>query len=146
MLHFHETLSREDDMSSTSARVQIVLIAALLAICNASFPAIINKITRASVATPIALLKAGSAAEQTAAAARCSSPYTVRQGDTLSRIAARCGISTALLRQWNRLKSNAIYVGQSLVTKVPGGRRTPVTPSPRRPRPTPSIESTVSPW
>jgi LysM repeat protein len=131
---------------STSARVCIVLIAALLAICNASFHAITNEITQASVAAPIALLKADTAAEQTNASARCSNPYTVRKGDTLSKIAARCGVSTALLRQWNGLTSNAVWVGQSLITRAPRDRRAPATPAPRRPRPTPSIESTISPW
>jgi LysM repeat protein len=133
-------------MISRSARVCIVLIAALLATHNASFYAMANKITPSSVTAPITLLKAGSAAEQTNAAARCPNPYTVRKGDTLSKIAARCGVSTALLRQWNGLSSNAIWVGQSLITRAPGGRRPPATPAPVRPRPTPSIESTVSPW
>jgi len=127
-------------MISTSARVHLVMIAALLATHFTSFHAIAGEITQASVAAPIALLKAGAAADRTSAAARCPNPYTVRKGDTLSRIAARCGVSTALLRQWNGLQSNAIWVGQSLITRA--SRRSPATPVPV---PTPPIESPVSP-
>jgi LysM repeat protein len=130
-------------MISTSARVHLVMIAALLATHFASFHVIAGEITQASVAAPIALLKAGAAADQTSAAARCPNPYTVRKGDTLSRIAARCGVSAALLRQWNGLQSNTIWVGQSLITRA--SRRSPVTPVPVEPAPTPPIESPVSP-
>jgi len=44
--------------------------------------------------------------------------YTVKRGDTLSRIASAHGISVAALRQRNALRSDVIRVGQELV--VPG--------------------------
>ena len=82
----------------------------------------------------------------TATAASGSAPtgrYTVRRGDSLSRIGARVGASVAQLKAWNGIRGTTIHVGQSL--KVPGpapaapqrasaaagipGRRTPA-PSP----------------
>jgi membrane-bound lytic murein transglycosylase D len=40
--------------------------------------------------------------------------YHVRRGDTLSSIAARYGVSTSDLKNWNRLRSNTIAIGQRL--------------------------------
>src|SRR5699024_8320606 len=40
--------------------------------------------------------------------------YTVKSGDTLSRIATNEGVSVANLKSWNNLKSDAIYIGQKL--------------------------------
>lgn len=133
-------------MISTSTYVRVVLITALLATQLASFHGITNATIRTTAAAPINLRKVSAAAEQISAAARCPNPYTVRSGDTLSKIAARCGVSTAYLRQLNGLRSNAVWVGQSLITRAPRSRRSPATPVPAVPRPTPSIESTVSPW
>lgn len=42
------------------------------------------------------------------------STYTVQNGDCLSKIAARCGTTTADLRQLNSLKSDTIFIGQKL--------------------------------
>lgn len=48
--------------------------------------------------------------------------YTVRRGDTLSRIAARFGVSIRSLKQHNRVgRRNRIFAGQ--VLKLPRGRR-----------------------
>ena len=44
--------------------------------------------------------------------------YTVRSGDSLSRIGTRFGVSVSQLKAWNRLRSSTIRIGQSL--KVPG--------------------------
>jgi LysM repeat protein len=53
-----------------------------------------------------------------------SSTYTVRPGDTLTRIAVRHGVSTSQLARANGLRWNAwVYVGQRLV--IPGGQATP---------------------
>ena len=41
-------------------------------------------------------------------------PYKVRSGDCLGRIASRYGVSVANLKRWNNLKSNNIRVGQVL--------------------------------
>lgn len=57
----------------------------------------------------------------TATAASGSAPtgrYTVRRGDSLSRIGARVGASVAQLRAWNGIRGTTIRVGQTL--KVPG--------------------------
>lgn len=45
--------------------------------------------------------------------------YTVKRGDSLSKIAARFGVSTAMLKSENRLTSNTIRIGQEL--SLPGG-------------------------
>ncbi|MFC3069597.1 LysM peptidoglycan-binding domain-containing protein [Phenylobacterium soli] len=46
------------------------------------------------------------------------STYTVRKGDTLGKIADKLGVSVTELKKANRLRGNAIDVGQEL--KVPG--------------------------
>lgn len=40
--------------------------------------------------------------------------YTVKAGDTLSKIGKQFGVSVTDLRNWNKLSSNLIYVGQKL--------------------------------
>lgn len=46
-----------------------------------------------------------------------SQKHTVKSGDTLSGIAGKYGVTVAQLKQWNNLKSDIIYVGQTLVVK-----------------------------
>lgn len=46
--------------------------------------------------------------------------YTVKRGDTLSRIASRNNVSLSALRTRNGLKSDRILVGQRLVIPAPG--------------------------
>lgn len=46
--------------------------------------------------------------------------YTVRQGDTLSRIASRHGVSIAQLRAWNDISGSRIYAGQRLTVQNGG--------------------------
>ena len=41
--------------------------------------------------------------------------YTVEKGDTLSKIAAKHNTTIALLKEWNSLKSDAIYIDQKLI-------------------------------
>ncbi|RDW20739.1 LysM peptidoglycan-binding domain-containing protein [Oceanobacillus chungangensis] len=53
------------------------------------------------------------------------SVYTVKSGDTLSRIGSQYGVSVANLKQWNNLKSDLIYIGQKLNIK---GGNAPATP------------------
>lgn len=45
------------------------------------------------------------------------SSHTVRQGDTLSGLASRYGVSVEQIRQWNNLSSNQLKTGQSLRIK-----------------------------
>ncbi|MEE2629215.1 MAG: LysM peptidoglycan-binding domain-containing protein, partial [Candidatus Latescibacterota bacterium] len=48
-----------------------------------------------------------------------SSPYTVRRGDTLSRIAQRYKVRLADLRKWNSVRGDDIRPGQTLHIKDP---------------------------
>jgi LysM repeat protein len=86
------------------------------------------------------------AAVTRASAATCANLYTVRKGDTLAKIARRCSVSVFSLKNLNGLSGNTIWVGQILVIRTPramapsGGR--PIA----TPAPTPTIESTISPW
>lgn len=43
--------------------------------------------------------------------------YTVKSGDTLSKIAVQYGVTVANLKQWNGLSSDLIYAGQKLIIK-----------------------------
>ena len=43
-----------------------------------------------------------------------TSVYTVKSGDTLSRIAVNHKVTAANLKKWNNLKSDLIYIGQKL--------------------------------
>jgi LysM repeat protein len=76
-----------------------------------------------------------------ASSASCANPFTVRKGDTLAKIAQRCGVSVASLKKLNGLSSNTIMVGQTLVIRASRGSAPSITPAP-----TPTIESSVSPW
>ena len=46
--------------------------------------------------------------------------YRVRSGDTLSGVASKTGVRLDQIRSWNKLKSDTIYVGETLVLKGPG--------------------------
>ena len=75
----------------------------------------------------------GDAAQATA---QCPNLYTVRPGETLYSIAARCNVSAASIRQVNRLKSDRVWINQRLVipavpAKPPGSRPPPVYPTPQ---------------
>jgi membrane-bound lytic murein transglycosylase D len=45
--------------------------------------------------------------------------YTVKKGDSLSKIAAQFGVSVADLQRWNKLTSTALAVGKNLVVGDP---------------------------
>ena len=71
--------------------------------------------------------------------------YQVRSGDTLSKIARRCGVTAQAIREMNSLRSDTIYVGQwliirgvSVATATPASRYVPTaTATPTfTPRPT----------
>jgi LysM repeat protein len=79
-------------------------------------------------------------------AAGCSNPYTVRKGDTLAKIARRCGVSVSSLRNLNGLSGNVIRVGQALVIRAPRAKVPPPSMPVATPAPTPTIESAISPW
>lgn len=50
--------------------------------------------------------------------------YTVRRGDTLSKIARRYGTTVAILKQTNRLRSDRLLVGQRLAVPAPASTAT----------------------
>jgi membrane-bound lytic murein transglycosylase D len=59
---------------------------------------------------------------------------TVRPGDTLSRIAARYGLSVRELARLNKLSTKSqLRPGQKLILNVPAGRRQPPTTAPTKP-------------
>ncbi|RDW21504.1 peptidoglycan endopeptidase [Oceanobacillus arenosus] len=63
--------------------------------------------------------------------------YTVKSGDTLSRIGSQYGVSVANLKQWNGLSSDLIYIGQKL--SIGAGN------SGSAPAKTPAVETPKSP-
>ncbi len=62
--------------------------------------------------------------------------HVVARGETLSGIAARYGVSMAMLRELNQLKRDVMWTGQRL--KVPAG-----SPPPRQPKPKPTRHKVV---
>lgn len=75
------------------------------------------------------------------ASVSCSNPYTVRVGDTLSAIAARCGVTVSNLKSFNSLGDRSILrPGQTLsipVVEAPGsGSGASVWPVQAAPTPT----------
>jgi murein DD-endopeptidase MepM/ murein hydrolase activator NlpD len=69
------------------------------------------------------------------AAAQCPNPYTVRSGETLYSIAAKCRVSAARIKQANRMKSDRVWVNQRLIIPaapaIPQGVRPPIHPTPQ---------------
>ncbi|MED4225478.1 LysM peptidoglycan-binding domain-containing protein [Neobacillus cucumis] len=65
--------------------------------------------------------------------------YTVKSGDTLSKIALAYSMTVSQLKTLNSLKSDLIYVGQQL--KVTGKASLAPTPTTPTPTPTPSLGS-----
>lgn len=67
--------------------------------------------------------------------------YQVRSGDTLARIARRCGVSAQAIREMNGLRSDTIYIGQWLTIRGPG-RATAMPTSHYAPPPIPTFTPT----
>jgi len=70
------------------------------------------------------------------ATAQCPNPYTVRSGETLYSIAARCKVGAASIKLVNRLNSDRVWVNQRLVIPAPpanppGSRPPSVWPTPQ---------------
>lgn len=59
--------------------------------------------------------------------------YTVQKGDNLTKIANKHNITVASLKQWNKLPSDAIYVGQKLTIELQANSVTAITPSVKPP-------------
>lgn len=49
--------------------------------------------------------------------------YTVKSGDTLSRIASQYGVTVANLKKWNNLSSDLIFIGQKLYVSANGNEQ-----------------------
>lgn len=56
--------------------------------------------------------------------------YTVKSGDTLSKISKHYGVTVAQLKQWNGLKNDTIGIGQKLTVKKEKVESTPVKETP----------------
>jgi LysM repeat protein len=96
-----------------------------------------------SIKLPAGIASGSSASGATSAPAAVSgATYTVRQGDSLSAIAARNGTTVTALRQANSLKGDTIQVGQDLI--IPGGV-SPAEPAPSATIYTPASPTTRSP-
>ena len=68
--------------------------------------------------------------------------YKVVKGDTLFSIAKRANVTVEKIKQWNRLPSDVIYVGQIL--KLYGKNAEPIPPAePPKQEPTPTTASSV---
>ena len=74
---------------------------------------------------PVSPAKAASAEAGSRAAStgysKHPSHYTVRRGDTVLSVADDFGVPAEKIRQWNRLKGNALYSGRSLTIFKPSG-------------------------
>ncbi|TFD97039.1 LysM peptidoglycan-binding domain-containing protein [Jeotgalibacillus sp. R-1-5s-1] len=79
-------------------------------------------------------VKAGAANEQVKPVPPTAADmtYTVKSGDSLSKIAIQFNVTVSNLRQWNQLSSDSIRIGQTLVLKggSPSGPVQTVTPAP----------------
>gem|GEM_PF-1701570 len=134
-------------MFGTFASLSPVLISVLLSLSLTTTRLAVVTTHQAVSSSAGISLNASARTAQASASAGCPNPYVVHRGDTLARIAARCGVSVVSLKRWNGLRSYTIWAGQVLATRPPGGRQYVPVPAPRiLPRPTPIIESPVSPW
>jgi peptidoglycan DL-endopeptidase LytE len=68
--------------------------------------------------------------------------YTVKSGDTLSKIANQHSISLGDLMKWNGITSHLIYPGDTLM--VGKSTTAPVKPKPETPKPVPPVNNDVS--
>src|SRR5690606_20394474 len=66
--------------------------------------------------------------------------WIVQPGDMLGSIARRFGVSVDVLKRWNGLESDRIYVGQSLVIKRPAATL-PAAAEPAPPPPPPRLDA-----
>lgn len=73
--------------------------------------------------------QAAAQAKPAAAKPAATSTYTVKKGDTLSKIAKTYGTTVATLKSWNNLKSNNIKIGQKLSVKGKAVTQASKTPS-----------------
>nr|WP_246533692.1 LysM peptidoglycan-binding domain-containing protein [Microbacterium flavescens] len=129
------TVQRGDTVSAIASRFGLRTIDVLtlngLGWKSTIYPGQVLKLSAAATAAP-------TSAKPKAAA---SGPYTVRQGDTISAIASRHGVSTAAVLSANGLGwSSIIYPGQKL--SIPGMVRAaasaPVAAAPAAPAPAPA--------
>ena len=91
-------------------------------------------VTIAGLGIDHAMWRLGDAAR---AIAQCPNPYTVRPGETLYSIVARCNVSAASIKQVNRLKSDRVWINQRLVIPAPPAKPPGSCPPPLHPTPQP---------
>ncbi len=96
-----------------------------------------------------AMPAAGGMATESAAKPAASKVYVVKAGDTLTKVAKAHGVRVKTLREFNKLKSDQIHVGQKL--KIPTHSKTAAAPAaaaPAAPEAAPAaapVESNVAP-
>jgi LysM repeat protein len=57
--------------------------------------------------------------------------YEVRNGDVLSHIAKRYGVTVGQIKSWNRMSTDRLSIGQKLMLRQnPGADAVPRTPEP----------------
>lgn len=78
---------------------------------------------------------------QVAAAQPKAGAYTVQQGDTLSSVARKTGVSTTALKQANGMQDGLLRIGQTL--KVPAAGAAPVAVAAAKPAAAAPVDTTV---
>lgn len=76
-----------------------------------------------SASTPVRQVSSEDRQEPKAAETQTRVVYTVRRGDSLTKIGEKYGVSVAQLRAWNNLRSSTIQVGQRLYLYENGSRQ-----------------------
>jgi len=89
---------------------------------KAPLPLLQQMVDSAATAAPATVSPAPEPSEETQAAPGASAEtaaYIVQKGDSISRIAAKHGVSARHLMAWNRLDDGAIRPGQTLIVQRP---------------------------
>lgn len=130
--------------SKHNLAILIIVSLILLALPSASHAAVSSARRTDELNTSYALRLQGSNARevtgvQIVAALKCPTIYTVRYGETLYSIAAKCGTTAAILMRVNGLRSARVWPGQRLYIPVPKPKGVPA------PQPTPTIHRAPQP-
>ena len=84
---------------------------------------LVKRIVQLILASVLVFAMFGFTTQSASASGYCGGTYVVQQGDWLSKIARRCGVTLSALAAANPGSWNRIYPGQVLV--IPGGQPGP---------------------
>jgi LysM repeat protein len=131
-------------LSKHNLAILIIVGLIQLALPSASYAAVGAARRADELNTTYALRSQGSNARevtgvQIVAALKCLTIYTVRYGETLYSIAAKCGTTAAILMRVNGLRSAQVWPGQRLYIPPPKPKTVP------GPQPTPAIHRAPAP-